>query len=457
MHKKMDFFANMGISKNVMLHYRNMDAGIHRVRKTYQVINDITEEMEVLLRRWGVQGEFQVINNGYIKTNRSTMKIGKFMGKILSESQFKDFNSRYSDLLSKAKQTGTLILSNKLSDCLCASNYTQGWGSCQAFDYGNDCRGSANLIYYLSSNTYIAVVENDDGVKIFRQWIHMGNLVDNTTGIEKRTENIGIVFGRPYPGPNKMLENYIRQTFMEDIMKIPIHLKRVMEGKYYNLLCYNLKDISEIPYKDIEYRTTTIALPKENANLIPAIDEAKFGPRNFYIEVPLGDLAERIQLKCLFCGNEIYSITDFYGNGSCGCESRSGYACSSCGEGLEEGEVWWGDETPYCRDCYDEHYAYCPCCGNYYSNEDVREGDDGEWYCESCWEGLFFRCNGCEETTNMKNASTFEGDYYCADCYVNLFAECNECGEVFMKEDLNDQDCCRECANELENAEVEND
>ncbi len=223
--EKMDFFANMGISKNVMLHYRNMDAGIHRVRKTYQVINDITEEMETLLRRWGVQGEFQVINNGYIKTNRSTMKIGKFMGKILTESQFKDFNSRYSDLLSKAKQTGTLILSNKLSDCLCASNYTQGWGSCQAFDYGDDCRGSANLIYYLSSNTYIAVVENDDGVKIFRQWIHMGNLVDNTTGIEKRTENIGIVFGRPYPGPNKMLENYIRQTFMEDIMKIPIHLK----------------------------------------------------------------------------------------------------------------------------------------------------------------------------------------------------------------------------------------
>jgi len=83
--EKMDFFANMGISKNVMLHYRNMDAGIHRVRKTYQVINDITEEMETLLRRWGVQGEFQVINNGYIKTNRSTMKIGKFMGKILRE------------------------------------------------------------------------------------------------------------------------------------------------------------------------------------------------------------------------------------------------------------------------------------------------------------------------------------------------------------------------------------
>jgi hypothetical protein len=456
--KKLNFLIDeMGMERKILLEYRQVGMEIPRIRKTYPVINDINDEMVSLIGRFTYISEpFEIINNEYIRINKGTRKIGKWIKKRLSEDNFQIFASQYSQLLSKAKQTGKLIISNKLTDMLCASNLTHGWNSCQSFDYGADCRAVANLIYYLSPNTYIAIVENEFGFKTFRQWIHKVNILSDSgdralsgaigTGTFPVVISAGgaVLFGRPYPDKNFLLENYIRQVFMEDILKVPSHWQKVIPGEKVIFENYNLDNTDNVPYSDIKYRENVVAFPK--TFLFPNLES--INQNNILIEVKLGELTANTILKCLWCGQHLHGIESFCGAGDCGCftNERDDYTCCYCGDGVRDEDVYWGHDDAYCMSCFNQFYTVCENCHEYVLIDDSYTGVDGCSYCEDCWSSIFGVCDCCKDVEYLSSMLPYKDSFYCSACYDDLLEECQDCGENFEKTNINENGLCIECA-----------
>ena len=67
--------------------------------------------------------------------------------------------------------------------------------------------------------------------------------------------------------------------------------------------------------------------------------------------------------------------------------------------------------------------SYCTSCGELLNIDEARSFA-GELYCESCFEDQFTYCNDCDSLISREYASfDDDGDPYCDECYNNRFDE----------------------------------
>lgn len=140
--------------------------------------------------------------------------------------------------------------------------------------------------------------------------------------------------------------------------------------------------------------------------------------------------------------------------------------CEHCGHGMHEDDAYYDEYgNAYCRDCWDELFTRCECCGEYYRNEDMTETQDG-MVCQRCLDENYVDCYECGEWVHTDNAITdVDGHWYCEDCAEDNLTRCDDCGEYYRDEDITEllhpvhgfvMDLCPDCYKQaLEDAKNE--
>lgn len=60
--------------------------------------------------------------------------------------------------------------------------------------------------------------------------------------------------------------------------------------------------------------------------------------------------------------------------------------CQNCEDELQDDEVRWAFEEPYCEDCFDNMFNYCCRCDSVIYRENAHYNDDGDPYCSDCFQ-----------------------------------------------------------------------
>lgn len=152
--------------------------------------------------------------------------------------------------------------------------------------------------------------------------------------------------------------------------------------------------------------------------------------------------------------------------------------CENCGKDLNGKIVYepTNDGEFYCQDCFEELFVTCSNCGEIIRMDDANEYD-GEYYCQDCWDEDFIYCELCGEYAPRDSAFYDENHsaYCCESCFDYHYRRCECCNEWFHEDDLryvNGEDAyvcddcwydnvstCEECGDDLftENGYWEND
>lgn len=96
------------------------------------------------------------------------------------------------------------------------------------------------------------------------------------------------------------------------------------------------------------------------------------------------------------------------------------FVCSHCGEErpIEE-RRYIGDEV-ICEDCVQNYTGLCDCCGTRIWEMDAIR-DEHTFLCESCYERSYTRCEECDcIIPNSSACCDDDGNYYCENCWEEL-------------------------------------
>lgn len=138
------------------------------------------------------------------------------------------------------------------------------------------------------------------------------------------------------------------------------------------------------------------------------------------------------------------------------------------------------DGEYYCESCYDnrttcevcdcrtsEHDRYtCSDCGKVICSDCSYVSDSGEIYCESCYDDKYVRCSicgdelikGAEESCSYCGCDicedcrslTEDGKIYCSDHVMQCTFTCDNCSELFSSNAHSHESLCTNCEEELE-------
>lgn len=366
-----------------------------------------------------------------MKMSRAINKICHWLGIDKLPEYNKEF-AKYADSVNPLKIMRHTIISINPIDYLTMS-FGNSWASCHTIDKENrrgmpdtyEGQYSSGTISYMLDEvsmvfyTISAEYDGDDYFfepKINRNMFHYGE--------DK------LIQGRLYPQGNdyNAEDTYkdireIVQKVMADCLGIPnywVVKKGADEADRY------VKS-KGTHYKDYQYYDNcTLSRPK-------GIED-----NDKYITVGHNPI-------CIECGYE-HNIED-----NINCCHFQGYYCEECGEEIDEDDVIWIDENPYCRNCV----SWCECCQEY-----VRE-DDAQWVksvngyvCNSCLDEYFIQCDYCGEYVRQIDANPIgNGDYICEDCFADNYSICSECGAYFPNDELhwkeNGEGVCDGCWEEV--------
>lgn len=60
--------------------------------------------------------------------------------------------------------------------------------------------------------------------------------------------------------------------------------------------------------------------------------------------------------------------------------------CTNCDEPVNDNDVRWANEQPYCEECWDELYSYCSRCDGVILREHTLYDSSGDPLCNDCYE-----------------------------------------------------------------------
>jgi len=113
------------------------------------------------------------------------------------------------------------------------------------------------------------------------------------------------------------------------------------------------------------------------------------------------------------------------------------------------------DNKFLCEDCYEEwhneNYISCASCENEVLIDDRLSSPNGEVYCQSCFDRLYFVCDNCNNTFSVDESYHSPSDtLYCEDCFNNHCGTCASCNEIVWIDDLrynddSDEYVCESC------------
>lgn len=127
--------------------------------------------------------------------------------------------------------------------------------------------------------------------------------------------------------------------------------------------------------------------------------------------------------------------------------------CSHCNKGLSEDAAYSDDNgEAYCEECYNNRYTHCQECDTQvYTNEICSDG-----LCEACYHDKYTSCERCGYDVEITDAVTINGvDYHdtCAEkefyiCAEKEFYICSDCGDYITSGDEAEKDddwFCPDC------------
>ncbi len=127
--------------------------------------------------------------------------------------------------------------------------------------------------------------------------------------------------------------------------------------------------------------------------------------------------------------------------------------CKNCTIGSSEDIVLLEQNGDfYCQDCFDLLFSKCSNCNNIFLKSEMTMIDN-EYYCKDCRNDNFSVCNFCNEWINNNEVTYLEkyDESVCYDCLDNNFTKCDKCGNYFKDEDLfhfNNGSLCNDCQQE---------
>jgi len=149
-------------------------------------------------------------------------------------------------------------------------------------------------------------------------------------------------------------------------------------------------------------------------------------------------------------------LTVSYNSGNFELQSTNGnidsYTCISCGNTVHEEEAY-GDNNGdiYCEHCFQETFLRCEHCEDLTCKDDAVFVEDAEIYvCQNCASNHYYQCETCNEYRTLDNTQRLDDNVYCDDCFDEIADHCEDCSEPFYIEDLttiNDSGpLCEDCA-----------
>lgn len=365
-------------------------------------------------------------------------KMSRVVNKLLSYigyDKLPDYNrmfAKYADALNPLQITRHTVLSVNPLDYLTMS-FGNSWASCHTIDKENK-RGMPNSYEGMySSGTVSYMLDSPSMVFYTVDASYNGNNFWNEPKINRQMFHWGedkLIQGRLYPqdndGNNSAYTPYreIVQSIMSELFGFT-NLWTVSKGTGASAK-YVFSEGTH--YKDYEcYDNCTLSRPKgsENEN-----------------DITIGH-----DPICINCGEE----HDTQDNISC-CAKK--VFCAHCGSEIDDGDIRWIDDEPYCCDCS----FWCELCDEYHVGEGTRVRGFGI-VCNSCLDD-FYHCEECGEYVTERHATWVEseGAYFCDDCIEDDFAPCEQCGELHRYRNMREvarRMLCPDCAEEAEN-ETEN-
>lgn len=348
---------------------------------------------------------------------------GEVKENVLIDSYDKQF-AKFCDALSPIKVTRHTCISLNPVDYLLMSN-GNSWRSCHYIgDYASDagCYSSGTISYMLDQHSIIFYTV-DTGFN--------GVCIESEPKISRQVfgyNDFQLLQSRLYPQNNDTGANdtytdirNIMQKVVADCLAVP---NRWIKKSVHNVVhgggatCYPDWDCQS------NLCSTSILRGKENDDLEPII---------------LG--AAPICIECGYTHNCEENI-------NC-CDSNK-YTCECCGNRIDEDEVCWVGDYPYCNDCV----TYCERCGGYELNDDATWiPSEDRYICRSCLEYYYVYCEDCDEYVSSENVTYIDeyDRYVCDDCLNRYYSECKKCGNWVYNDDLSENGLCENC--EMENEE----
>lgn len=118
-------------------------------------------------------------------------------------------------------------------------------------------------------------------------------------------------------------------------------------------------------------------------------------------------------------------------------ENNNMVVCEHCGQQINKENAKEVGGNYYCDECFEELFFVCSNCGEITSIDYCYEVE-GDQLCENCVDELARFCTNCEEYHYIENMTeTTEGDYVCDDCIDNGnngWRVCDDCGHAFDSE-----------------------
>lgn len=97
-------------------------------------------------------------------------------------------------------------------------------------------------------------------------------------------------------------------------------------------------------------------------------------------------------------------------------EYLDGVVCEGCGYTYDEDDVWYIDDQTLCENCARMSYTACYDCGDWVSNDEIVETNDGFYLCDHC--ANHYTCDICGE---LQYHYTYNnGKRLCDSCHQAL-------------------------------------
>ena len=365
------------------------------------------------------------------KTSRMVNKFCTYVGLNHLPDYNREF-AKYADALNPLTITRHTVLSVNPLDYLTMS-FGNSWASCHTIDKRNK-RGMPNSYEGMySSGTISYMLDSPSMVFYTVDASYNGNDFWNEPKINRQMFHWGeekLVQGRLYPqdndGDNSVYTPYreIVQKVMSELFSLPnywtVSKGTDAAGKFINSDGTHYRDYDN-------YSNCTLSRPKGSEN-------------DRCITVGHDPI-------CIECGNE----HDTENCISC-CSKSSEYYCEECGEPIDDDDVIWINDEPYCHDCV----TWCDECESYFVGEGTTVVN-GYGYtitvCDDCLDRYTY-CDCCGEyhPSEMTYWIDVDCESVCGDCFSDYYGTCEDCGEYYKLKDLEDHNGNLLCPSCLEDA-----
>ena len=307
-------------------------------------INDVRDDIKSFMLTFP-NGHKVQLQRG-MKITRAFTQICKELGK---SDEWEKFRIAHSQVLNQKRLTGTLCLSIHPLDYATASDNDNGWSSCMSWqDEGCYRMGTVEMMnspmvicaYLKSNKQYMELDGGQWNSKKWRAWI----LVDKDV----------IVCNRHYP--------YHQEEMAINCLQWVCDLLKEHYGWEYGDIHKDFYSWMRRNNHEIEYYTGYMYNDLGGDDVIGCV---RAGAKSIHKSIGFSGPAE-----CMVCGEIIPEDVQDAGRLECErCYEEP--RCHDCGD-IISGEIFYDDEgNAYCESCFNERFATCNYCDETVSSDEI--------------------------------------------------------------------------------------